>query len=182
MKAGARVLGIDDSPFTKNDEEVLIVGVVWRSGVVEGVLSTHVRRDGLDSTEKLEKMVVESKFRPQIKMIIMHGATLAGFNIVDIHGLSSSLSVPVIAVTKRKPHAKEVKNALKSFVDCGRRCELVKSAGPVFKIGRLYAQLAGIDAEDARRFISSFEGMPEPVRLAHIIGSGVVRGESHGKV
>ncbi len=182
MKAGARVLGIDDSPFTRNDEQVLVVGVVWRSGIVEGVLSTHVKRDGLDSTEKLERMVLKSKFRPQIKLVVIHGATLAGFNIVDIHKLSRSLALPVIAVAKKRPHAKEVRNALKNFADRKRRCELVKSAGPVFKVGGLYAQLAGIDAEDARRFLSSFDGMPEPVRLAHIIGSGVVRGESHGKV
>jgi hypothetical protein len=182
MKAGARVLGIDDSPFTREDEQVLVVGVVWREGIVEGVLSTHVERDGLDSTEKLERMIIKSKFRQQIKLIVIHGATLAGFNIVDTHRLSSTLSLPVIAVAKRKPHAKEVKNALKNFVDCKKRCELVKSAGPVFKVGRLYAQLAGIDAENASKFISSFDGIPEPVRLAHLIGSGIVRGESHGKV
>jgi len=182
MKAGVRVLGIDDSPFKGKDERVLVVGVVWRRGVVEGVLSAHVKRDGLDSTAKLEGMVKKSKFRPQIRMIVLHGATLAGFNIVDIRKLSERLALPVIAVTKRKPHAVRVKKALKNFEDWERRWELVKSAGPVFRAGGLYMHLAGIGKEDARRFLSSFEGMPEPVRLAHIIGSGIVRGESHGKV
>ena len=182
MKAGARVLGVDDSPFTKNDDRVLVVGVVWRSGIVEGVLSTYVERDGLDSTEKLERTIRKSKFRPQIKLVVMHGLTLAGFNIVDINRLSNALSLPVIAVTKRKPRSREVRDALRNFVDWKKRWELIERAGRAFKVGKLYAQLAGIDAEDARKFLSSFEGVPEPVRLAHLIGSGVVRGESHGRV
>jgi len=182
MKAGARVLGIDDSPFTQKDDRVLVVGVVWRSGIVEGVLSTCVERDGLDSTEKVGRMVEKSKFRPQIKLIAMHGLMLAGFNIVDINGLSRRLSLPVIAVTKKRPHRKEVKDALKKFADCERRWELVESAGKAMKVGRVYAQLSGISERDARSFLSSFESVPEPVRLAHLIGSGIIRGESHGKV
>jgi len=182
MKPGARVLGIDDSPFTKEDERVLVVGVVWREGAVEGVLSTHVARDGLDSTEKLERMVGSSKFLPQIRLIVMHGVTLAGFNIVNIRDLSEKLSVPVIGVTRKRPCTAAVGKALRNFPDCGERLELIRSAGPVVRIGTIHAQLAGIGADEARKFLSSFEGIPEPVRLAHIIGSGVVRGESHGKV
>jgi hypothetical protein len=182
MKAGARVLGIDDSPFTESDESVLVVGVVWRSGVVEGVLSTHVKRDGLDSTKKLERMIRKSKFRQQLRMIVIHGTTLAGFNIVDIRKLSRSLALPVIAVTKRKPHAGKVKNALKNLQDSEMRWKLLESAGHILKIGGLYAHIAGIDSKDAKELLSSFGGMPEPVRLAHVIGSGIVRGESHGKV
>ena len=182
MKAGARVLGIDDSPFTKKDERVLVVGVVWRSGIVEGVLSTYVKRDGIDSTGKIEKMVKNSKFLPQIRLMVMHGLTLAGFNIVDINELSKRLSLPVIAVTRKRPRRKEVRNALGKFADYGRRWKLIESAGNAKKIGNVYVQLAGISGKDARSFISSFEGVPEPVRLAHLIGSGIVRGESHGKV
>ncbi|NYZ75737.1 DUF99 family protein [Candidatus Micrarchaeota archaeon] len=182
MKAGVRVLGIDDSPFTRKDERVLVVGVVWRGGVVEGVLSTHVKRDGLDSTVKLEEMLKKSRFLRQIRIIVLHGATLAGFNIVDIRKLSEGVALPVLAVTKRKPRNRLVKKALKNLKDWERRWELVESAGQAFKFGRVYAQLAGIGREDARKFLSSFRGMPEPVRLAHTIGSGIVRGESHGKV
>jgi len=182
MKAGARVLGIDDSPFTRKDGRVLVVGVVWRSGVVEGVLSTHVERDGADGTERICRMVEKSRFRPQIRLIATHGLMLAGFNILDINGLSRRLSLPVIAVTKRRPRRKEVRDALKKLAGWERRWELVESAGKAVKVGRVYAQLSGIGEKDARSFLSSFEGFPEPVRLAHLIGSGIVRGESHGKV
>lgn len=181
MKPGARVLGIDDSAFTKKDDKVLIVGVVWRSGVVEGVLSTYVKRDGLDSTMKLERMVRKSRFYPQLRMVVMHGATLAGFNIVNIKELSRKLALPVIAVTKRKPHALKVKRALRNLSDWEKRWKLMESAGKALKVGNVYAQTAGIEEDDARRFLTKFGGMPEPVRLAHVIGSGIVRGESHGK-
>ncbi|MFH1285082.1 MAG: DUF99 family protein, partial [Candidatus Micrarchaeota archaeon] len=52
-----RLLGIDDSPFTRRRKNILVVGVVYRSGIVEGILSTTITRDGTDSTEKLFKMI-----------------------------------------------------------------------------------------------------------------------------
>lgn len=182
MKAGARVLGIDDSPFTKKSNDVLVVGVVWRDGVVEGVLSTRVRRDGMDSTEKLKRMVKDSKFHQQIRVIVTHGATLGGFNIIDLKELSRSLGVPVIAVTRRKPDMAKVEAALRNLSNWRRRAEVLRGAGKPLKCGRVYAQVAGMDEGEARRFLLLFNGIPEPVRLAHLIGSGVVRGESHGKV
>jgi hypothetical protein len=88
----------------------------------------------------------------------------------------------VIAVTRKRPHRKEVRNALKKFTNHERRWKLIESAGKAVKMGRVYAQLSGISERDARSFLSSFESVPEPVRLAHLIGSGIIRGESHGKV
>ncbi|MEM3555440.1 MAG: DUF99 family protein [Candidatus Micrarchaeia archaeon] len=182
MKAGARVLGIDDSPFTGKTTRVLVIGVVWREGVIEGVLSTYIKKDGLDSTKRIIEMVKNSKFSQQIRLILLHGATLGGFNVVDLNELNRALSIPVIAVTRKKPDMRRVKSALKNLPSWERRIRILESAGKAVRCGKVYCQIAGIEEGEVRKLILSFKGIPEPVRLAHLIGSGVVRGESHGRV
>jgi endonuclease V-like protein UPF0215 family len=48
----------------------------------------------------------------------------------------------------------------------------------------IYIKCVGIDIEDAKEIIklSTIRGVvPEPIRVAHLIGSGITRGESYGK-
>ncbi len=90
IKQEIRVLGIDDGkfiPHTKGD--ALIVGVVFRGGCsIDGVMHTKVSIDGLDATQKLADMINGSPHRHQLRLVMLNGVTLAGFNIVDINKLS----------------------------------------------------------------------------------------------
>jgi endonuclease V-like protein UPF0215 family len=59
---------------------------------------------------------------------------------------------------------------------------------PLFKVGprrrSLYATLAGMDAETLELILSdcTIQGrLPEPLRIAHLISSAMVLGESHGR-
>ncbi len=180
LKKGARVLGIDDSPFDSKTKRVLVVGVVYRDGVIEAVLSTHVERDGSDSTASLIKMIKKSRFADEIRLVLMNGIMLAGFNVVDINRLSGELGIPVIALVRRKPRMEEVREALAHVNNQNEKLELIRRAGEVHR-HRYYAQITGISFEDARAVLDMFAPMPEPVRLAHVIASGVVRGESRGR-
>lgn len=180
MKFGIRVLGIDDAPFSKNTKTVLVVGVVYRSNIIEGILCTKVRKDGRNSTKKLLEMVNNSKFKSQIKVLFIHSITLAGFNIIDINKLSKELEIPIITITRKKPDMKEVEKALLNFKDWKRRLNIIKKAGTVHKY-KAYMQLAGINLEESKKILKGFAPIPEPIRLAHLIASGIVRGESKGK-
>jgi len=85
VKEEIRILGIDDGPFTKDDKEVIVIGVVYRGGeFIDGLLRTFVEIDGLDATEKLAKMINSSRHKQQLKVIMLDGITLGGFNIVDV--------------------------------------------------------------------------------------------------
>jgi len=191
MKEGIRVLGIDDSPFDKSGREkrVLIVGTVYRNGIVEGVLSTFITKDGTDSTIKLSRMVSKSRFLQQIKLIIIHGTMMAGLNVVDIHRLSQKLRVPVIAVIKRKPDMERVYNALRksSIRTFNAKRKIIEKAGKAagFSKARIkgetyFIQPAGIDARKSEESLNRL-GVGA-LRLAHIIGSGIVKGESSGRI
>ncbi len=182
MKRGSRILGIDDSPFTKGSgERVLVVGVVMRGPVVEGVLSTHVNSDGDDSTEQLAGMVARSHFAPEIKVLMLNSIMMAGFNVVDIRALSGRLGKPVVAVMRKKPDMKKVRAALANVCCSEEKLVKIRNAGEVVKLGSVHAQLAGISAEEALGLLSRWHGIPEPIRLAHVIATGVVKGESGGR-
>lgn len=196
MKEGIRVLGIDDSPFEKYGKgrkgsgKVLVIGAIYRQNVVEGILSTHVTRDGTDATLKLERMISKSRFLPQIKLILIHGTMIAGLNVVDIQLLSEKLKIPVIAVTRRKADMAQVYNALKkadarTFEKKKRIIEKTMEGSGEFskmkiKGNSYYIQGTGINKNTAVNILNRF-GI-KPIRLAHIIASGIVKGESSGRI
>jgi len=102
IKEEIRILGIDDGPFTRNDKEVIVIGVIFRGGeFLDGVLRTYVAVDGLDATERLSKMINSSKHKQQLKVIMLDGITLGGFNIVDIKKLYSEVKIPIIVINRK---------------------------------------------------------------------------------
>lgn len=189
MKAQVRVLGIDDSPFVFGDEKALVVGALIRlPNYLEGVMRTEVTVDGTDSTERLVEMVRGSRYCEQVKAVMLDGIALAGFNIVDVERLHSALDVPVMTVTRDRPDLEKMKEALmKHFPDWEARYsmvtrlelrEIVTERNPVF------ACAIGMDWPEAARLIgqSTVRGaVPEPIRVAHLISSAMVRGESYGR-
>jgi len=185
LKKGIRILGIDDSAFDNKTEDVLVVGTVYRDGIIEGILSTKVKHDGDDSTLKIVKMLKQSRFIDQVKFMMLNGIMLGGFNVADINKLNQRLSIPVIAITRKKADMKEVFKAL-SHVKKGKakKMRIIKSAGPQHKVNfkgsSLYYQAAGIGERDIMDVIKQV-GI-EPIRLSHIIGSGIVKGESSGRI
>ena len=80
----------------------------------------------------------------------------------------------------------KIKKALKHFKDWDERWKDVEDAGEVYKIENnedIYIQINGIELEDAKEIIklsTTRSAIPEPVRVAHLIASGVVTGESKG--
>jgi endonuclease V-like protein UPF0215 family len=183
MKPEIKVLGIDDGFFVKKQaKEVLVIGVVVRgNNEVEGVLSTHVEQDGTDATKKLVEMVRKSRHGKQVKALMLSGTTLAGFNIVDITELSKRCGLPVMAVLRKKPDWGAVRKALANFTDHEQRMERAQRAGKLYSYRKMFFQTAGIDQHGAQEIIDVTmrkSNLPEPVRLAHLIASGVTVGES----
>ncbi len=183
VKQGIRILAIDDSSFRKSDKEALVVGVVGRPNVVEGVLSFRVKVDGSDATEKLVSKVVHSRFSDQIKLVAIHGVTLAGLNMVDIIKASRELGIPVVSIVRRKPHGKDLEKAIRAKgVGSAKRLALLSRLNSKLKIERangFYVQRSGISKNE---FLGLQRGAVELLRLAHLIANGVATGESSGRM
>ena len=188
IKREIRILGVDDAPFpphTKNN--VMLIGTIFRGGTwLDGVLRTYIKGDGTDSTAKIIKMVNDSRHKDQIGVIMLDGITFGGFNVVNIKEIFDKTGIPLIVIMRKFPNFEKIKKALMRFEDCKERWELIKEAGTVYKIENkepLYIQICGINLEDASEIVdiaTTRSAIPEPIRAAHLIGAGVVTGESKG--
>lgn len=182
LKKGIRILALDDSPFTKGDTSSRIIGVVGNKGAVEGVLSFNVAIDGDDATERLIYRVKSSKFAEQIKVVVTNGITFAGLNIIDIGKVSSSLEVPVIAVTRRKPQKGLLEKAVSHCADHAGKMEILEALSKRAEIIRMenyYIQSIGIGNESIKHILADSVRL---LRLSHMIAGGVARGESKGRL
>jgi endonuclease V-like protein UPF0215 family len=189
MKQQIRILGIDDAPFNFDEKYSTIIGVVMRGGeYLECVLRSQVTIDGTEATMVCKQMILNSRHRQQLKVIMLDGACLGGFNVVDIDELSESTNLPVITITRDKPDQQKIKHALqKNFKDWKDRWPLLQK-GKLHKIATqhnpIYIKYTGLLLEEAKEIIniSTIRGViPEPIRVAHLIASGITRGESYGK-
>jgi len=189
MKDEIRVLGIDDSPFEFNDKFSDIIGVIMRGGeYIECILKSSVEVDGKNSTDVCIDMIKNTKHNLQLKAILIDGVALGGFNIIDIEELYKSTNIPVITITRDQPNFDNIENALrKHFTDWEKRLNLIKR-GEIHKIktahNPIFIKYVGITLAEAKEIIkiSTIRGViPEPIRVAHLIASGIKRGESYGK-
>lgn len=188
MKRQVRVLGIDDAPFTFEDEEVEVVGVLVRlPSYVEGIMVTKVTVDGRDATERLSEMIGGSRFREGLALILLDGAALGGFNVVDVEGLHERLSIPVATVTRKEPDLPSMERALKArFPDWKERLQLIQRS-VLERVETphkpLYVHALGMPMEDVRALLrrATVRGaLPEPLRIAHLIATAIKVGESKG--
>jgi endonuclease V-like protein UPF0215 family len=184
VKPEIRVLGIDDGVFTPHSKELVdVVGVVFRGGYwIDGFMHTRVHVDGMDATEKLAEMITESPHYPQLRVIMLNGVTLAGFNVVDIEKLHRQVKLPIMAVTRDKPDFDDIRKALHNLPNSQERWKAIEKAGRIVKVRTregeepVYVHAAGVSEEDAKRVLKSTStrsNIPEALRVAHIIASGL---------
>ena len=192
-----RVLGIDDLPHTRLSagSKIQTIATLFRGGKsMDGLLSAHVTLDGDDSTTQFIKMINKSRIKSQLHAILTDGVTFAGFNVLDINMLNRKTSVPVISVMRQIPNLKKIKRALKNVNNYDKKWSLIEKAGDIYEMEisnyslkkpeKIHFQCAGISPEKASEIlqITTLHGVvPEPLRLAHIIGSGLAFGESKGR-
>jgi endonuclease V-like protein UPF0215 family len=189
VKRKVKIVGIDDGHFSRKSKRCIVIGCVIRGcDQVDGILSTRIKVDGLDATEKIARMIAESKFK-DLRYIMLDGITFGGFNIVNIKELNSVTGLPVIAVNRKKPDKKRFVESMKRLENFEERVKAVKDAGKIYRVEvregvYLYIQKAGISLKHARevlRISIKCSNVPEALRLAHLIASGVTLGESVGR-
>jgi uncharacterized protein len=179
----SHVVGFDDAPFERTHRgDVLVVGAVYAGERLDGVLSCKVRRDGANATARLIGCMGSSRFHAQLHVVLLQGIAFGGFNVVDIHALHDALERPVLVISRRRPDLASIRRALLEHVPGGRaKWRLIEQAGPMEPMEGLHVQRAGLSVEDARRVLVDTRvhaALPEPLRAAHLIAAGVVRGES----
>ena len=184
IKPEIRVLGVDDGVFTPHVESLVpVVGVVFRGGYwLDGVMHTEILVDGFDATERISNMITSSPHYEQLRVIMLNGITFAGFNVVDIKALNAMTGLPVIAVTREKPDLPLIRKALEHLPRSEERWKAVLNAGEISEVStrkedeKIYLHAAGVslvDAEKIVRLTSTRSNIPEALRVAHLIASGI---------
>lgn len=190
FKSEIRILGFDDAAFSAKDKTVPVIGVIYRGGKFpDGILRTDIAVDGLDATEKLIKRINSTRHKQQLKVLMLDGITLGGFNIVDIKNLYEKTHLPVIVINRKHPDLEDVEKALKIFKDYKKRWKIILNAGKIKSCSlknnkKVYYQSIGLSDEETEEIIQlscTNSQIPETLRVAHLIATAVVKGESGGR-
>jgi len=180
------VLGIDDGPFDKNaDKRVPVVAVMTEGpDLVEAVAVTDFPLDGEDATGFLARWVAGLRFAPALHGVVLGGVTIAGLAVVDIADLAGRLALPVMVVNRQPPEDEPLIRALRA-AGLERRVGLVETTPRAWRLSDgLFVAHAGTDREGAARILRATlnkSQLPEPLRVAHLVGAAIVRGESRGR-
>jgi hypothetical protein len=184
IKHEIRIVGVDDGVFVPHTKGIAnVIGVVFRGGYwLDGVMKTEIAIDGMDATEKIARMISASPHYAQIRVIMLDGVTFAGFNVVDINRLSTLTDLPVIAVTRDQPDFEDIKKALTHLPESRERWRILENESTLISVKSrkgeepVYMQVADISREDAENIVketSTRSNVPEPLRVAHLIASGL---------
>lgn len=146
------------------------------------MISTRVRRDGANATQRLIDCLTGSKYLDQLHAILLQGIAFAGFNVVDLQRLRQVTGLPLLVVARHPPDFQAIRTALLQNVPSGaRKWRLIEAAGPMEPVAGLYVQRCGITSENTARLLAGLQQngqLPEPLRVAHMVAGGVTTGAS----
>jgi endonuclease V-like protein UPF0215 family len=165
MKKGIRILGISDGFSQDRDPKraTEVIGVVFRGGHwLEGVMRIPMRRNGVNPTDQIARMITSSPYSEQIRLIMTDGIIFGNHSVVDIGSLNNKTSIPVIAVSRRTKGTKLLKGV-------GEPMSILLTS----KKKPLQIYRVGLDSADAKSVVkmSCTIDIPEPIRVARLFAS-----------
>ncbi|HEY9638053.1 MAG TPA: DUF99 family protein [Coleofasciculaceae cyanobacterium] len=177
-----RVIGFDDAPFLRNAGRcVAIAGVVCADTRFEGMVWGQVEQDGWDATDVILKLLLGRKFLPQLHIVLLDGIAFGGFNVIDLPKLSEQLKLPCVAVMRRMPNLAAVEQAIYRLPKPEQRLQLLRRAGTIHAHPPFFFQVCGASPQvilSVLERLTDCGKVPEALRLAHLIGAAVIKGES----
>ena len=180
-KPGIRVLGVAES-FRQGQAHSVLAGVVMRRDlVIDGLAIGRTSIGGDDATESIVSLYRKLR-RNDINLLIVSGAILSLYNIVDVDGLSRKTRLPVICLTYKETSGIEdsirrhspvdVETKLEAYRKLGKRRGLKLASGH-----SVYARTSGVEAGQAKSILDMFTlqgSLPEPVRVARLLARAVL--------
>ncbi|MGH9887477.1 MAG: DUF99 family protein [bacterium] len=187
MTRRPHVLGIDEGPFVKGQSaRVPVVGALCEgASILEAVARTDFPVDGAGATEFLAEWIGGLRAGSSLQAVALGGITFAGLGVIDVRALGEALRVPILVVTRRPPDNPRLRDALEAAGLLDRFAIAERSPLPVRTDDGVYLACAGADPDEALALLRATQGkakLPEPLRIAHLIATAFVRGESHGRV
>ena len=177
-----RVIGFDDSPFIRNTGgNVSLAGIVCAGTRFEGMVWGQVEQDGWNATDVILSLLLGRKFLPQLHILLLDGIAFGGFNVIDLPKLSEQLQLPCVAVMRRMPNLTAIEQAIRRLPEPEKRLERLYRAGTIHAHPPFFFQVYGACPQvtvSVLKRLTDCGNVPEALRLAHLIGAAVVKGES----
>jgi uncharacterized protein len=170
-----RVIGFDDAhyPDKSRGAKVNIGGVVCSDARVEGMLWGEIRKDGMGATDEVIRLVRDSKFAEQVRVILLDGLTMGGGDVLDLPRIHEEIGCPAVAVMRKRPNLKAFHAVLELLSESEERKRRVEAAGPIHELNGQVFQVCGEEPEVMSKVLQrlTIEGkVPEALRMAHILG------------
>jgi len=183
MKDFPITIGFDDAKFkfSSKPNTTDLIGIVCQGTRMVGMVKNKILIDGNDATKVLIELVKQNQ--KHVQFVITDTITFGGFNIIDLEEIHKATNKPIIAVTEKEVDLEAVKIAinkkfphntidkLRKIVNAGNLYEtVIETAGGPSKV---FFHSKGISFKEVNSLFQKVcidSKIPEPVRLAHIIG------------
>ena len=175
-KPGIRALGVAES-FRPGQKTSTLAGVVMRSDrVVDGLGVGRTSVGGDDASASIARLYRRLN-RNDVNVLMVSGAILSLYNIIDIDELLRSTRLPVICLTYKEtsgiedsirhhfPEGAEAK--LEAYRKLGGRKRLRLKSGHL-----VFARTAGLEQAETKSVLDLFTlqgSVPEPIRVARLL-------------
>ena len=180
-KPALRALGIAES-FVRSRPTSTIAGVVMRADLcVDGLAYAHATVGGDDGTQAVLRLCRQLN-RSDVNALIISGAALSWFNIIDLQEVFEKTKRPLICLTYQESPGLEKyiceyfqspEEKLRRYRDLGERQSVRLKTGY-----EVFVRARGASTEEARILLNKFtrDGrVPEPVRLARLAARAAQR-------
>ena len=176
-KRGIRALGVSESFKKDLGRKSVLAGVVIRGDmVVDGFVFGAATLEGDDATDAVLDMFRRLN-RNDVNVIILSGAVISLYNIIDVDKVGEETKTPVICVTFEESEGLEPTIKRHFPQDWTRKVEAYRKLGGretvKLKTGYpIYVRTYGLDSNQAKKTLDKFTlqgAIPEPIRLARIM-------------
>ena len=175
-KPGIRALGVAES-FRQGQRRSVLAGVVMRSDfVIDGVALGRTAVGGDDATSSIATLFRRFR-RNDVNLILVSGAILSLYNIIDVDELSGKTRLPVMCLTYKETAG--IEGSIRKHFPVGAEAKLEayrrlgKRTGVRLHTGhRVYVRTAGMDRGSVKPVLDAFTlqgSIPEPVRVAKLL-------------
>jgi len=152
-----------------------------RDLVIDGVAFGRTSIEGDDATSSIVSLFRKFR-RNDVNLLMVSGAILSLYNIVDVDELSRRTRLPVVCLTYKETSGIEdsimrhfpetAEKKLEAYRKLGRRKRVRLSTGKY-----VFARTSGIDSTQAKTILEMFTlqgSIPEPVRVARTLAKAAL--------
>jgi endonuclease V-like protein UPF0215 family len=185
-KKAIRALGVAES-FRRNSANAFLAGVVMRSDfLIDGFSFSSTTVSGDDATDSVISLY-RSLSREDVNLIMIGGAIISMYNIVDVNRVFEETGKPVLSITYRPSEG--IEEAIKKhFPDNWEaKLEAYRGLGPRREIRlktgfKVFVRNVGIDDLDSKTVLNRFTvfgRVPEPIRVARLLARSLIHEEGN---